>query len=523
MKRLLSILLLSTVLPSASAALDCAIPTVTEDRLTVVLSDTHFGVGHRADGQWHPFEDFRWLDDFKKFLDEVDARGKGATDLVLNGDTFELWQSVAEDCGQDRDEDQGCTESEARARIALVLREHMGEMEALGNFAGHGDNRVVLVPGNHDAALLFPKVADDALEVMKAPAGRACVAMEGYWLSHDRQVYAEHGHQIGADVNSFGERWPEPFWPDEPRHLIRTWGELGVQLFYNQYEDEYEAIDNLNGEGGGVSYGRAAEGMAGTALAAGRFVRFALFSVSWPQFKASLDSKEDPVWDIQEIRAKGDVFLVESFATDNPLREAAARALAAGDLGLSVKNLEDSEISELCNRRAALHRSQMDAGKTPTIMLCPRGHLSAATQKFLVSRDKKFARYLEQLNLKLVRAGRLKVGEPFGVFAFSHTHHAEPAFRPLAGQWRPAVLNTGAWQRLATEKDLAGFETSKSLQDKKDVLAAIKLKDLPPCYSFVAISRDHGKPQASLRYWRQGDDGSWRVRESCDPRSKEGW
>jgi UDP-2,3-diacylglucosamine pyrophosphatase LpxH len=523
MKRLLLLLFLPTLMPAGAAALDCAIPSVAESRLTVVLSDTHFGVGHRADGQWHPFEDFRWLDDFKKFLDEVDTRGKGATDLVLNGDTFELWQSAETDCGEDRDEDEGCREREAQSRIARVLREHRGEMEALGRFAGKGDNRVILVPGNHDAALLFPKVADDALKAMKAPAGRACVAKEGYWLSHDRQVYAEHGHQIGADVNSFGERWPKPFWPKEDPPMVRTWGERGVQLFYNQYEEKYEAIDNLDDEGAGVSYGRAAEGLAGTALAAGKFVRFALFSVSWPQFKASLDSKGDPVWDLEGIKAKGDVFLVESFATDNPLREATERALAAGDLGLSVKDLEDSEIEELCNRRAALHQSQIDEGKTPTVTLCARGHLSAATQKFLVSRDKKFAHYLEHLNLQLFRAGRLKAGEPFGVFVFSHTHHAEPEFKPLTGQWEPAVLNTGAWQRLATKKDLAEFETSKSLQNKKDVLAAIKLKDLPPCYSFVAVSREHGTPQASLRYWRQGDDGNWRVRESCDPKSKEGW
>jgi UDP-2,3-diacylglucosamine pyrophosphatase LpxH len=524
MNRLPSILLVVALLPGAVRASDCAPPKVTEDRLTVVVSDTHFGVGHGAGGDWHPFEDFRWLDDFRKFVAEVDAHGKGATDLVLNGDTFELWQSAEEkDCDRNRNEDQGCTQDEARARIARVLREHAGEMEVLGNFAGQGDNRVILVPGNHDAALLFPEVAGDALKAMKAPAGRACVAREGYWLSRDHQVYAEHGHQIGTDVNGFGERWPTPFWPGDPGYLVRTWGERGVQVFYNQYEDKYEAIDNLNGEGAGVSYGRAAEGLAGTALAAGRFVRFALFSVSWSQFKTSLDSQEEPLWDLKGIKEKGDVFLVESFATDNPLREAAERALAAGDLGLSVKNLEDVEIVELCNRRAALHQSQLDAGKAPTITLCPKGHLGAATQRFLVSRDKKFAKHLQQVNVDLVEAGHLKAGEPFRVFVFSHTHHAEPVFKPLAGQWRPAVLNTGAWQRLATEKDLVAFKTSESLQEKKDVLAAVKLKDLPPCYSFVAVSRDHGTPQASLRYWRQGDDGSWKVRESCDPRSKEGW
>ena len=39
-------------------------------------------------------DDFRWGDEFKLFLDEVHHMGGGATDLVLNGDTFELWQSL---------------------------------------------------------------------------------------------------------------------------------------------------------------------------------------------------------------------------------------------------------------------------------------------------------------------------------------------------------------------------------------------------------------------------------------------
>jgi hypothetical protein len=52
----------------------------------------------------------------------------------------------------------GCSEGEARARVRNVVKQHAATLRALGAFAARGANRVVIVPGNHDAALLFPSV-----------------------------------------------------------------------------------------------------------------------------------------------------------------------------------------------------------------------------------------------------------------------------------------------------------------------------------------------------------------------------
>ena len=54
------------------------------------------GVG-RTGSTWHPYEDFRWTDDFAALLKAVDAEGRSAVDLVFNGDTFELTESTLED------------------------------------------------------------------------------------------------------------------------------------------------------------------------------------------------------------------------------------------------------------------------------------------------------------------------------------------------------------------------------------------------------------------------------------------
>src|SRR6185295_13200928 len=80
-------------------------------RLTVVISDLHMGIGRDpATGQWHPTEDFRWADAFGSFLRAIDEAGKGSTDLVLNGDTFELWQPIGSEC-RHPDVRLGCTEA----------------------------------------------------------------------------------------------------------------------------------------------------------------------------------------------------------------------------------------------------------------------------------------------------------------------------------------------------------------------------------------------------------------------------
>ena len=77
------------------AALDSQTST---SRLVVIASDLHLGAGRSASGEWLPIEDFRWQEDFASFLEAIDEAGKGATDLVLNGDTFEVWQSTTDDC-----------------------------------------------------------------------------------------------------------------------------------------------------------------------------------------------------------------------------------------------------------------------------------------------------------------------------------------------------------------------------------------------------------------------------------------
>src|SRR5262249_54677614 len=147
-------------------------------RLTVIVSDLRFGVGKDpANGRWQAIEDFRWGDALESFLHAIDEAGRGSTDLVLDGDTFDLWQALHGECRRPNVR-AGCTSTDAIRRLDRVLQAHAGEIDMLAAFARTGGNQLVIVPGDHDAALLFPAVAERVLGALAAP-GHATVASSG--------------------------------------------------------------------------------------------------------------------------------------------------------------------------------------------------------------------------------------------------------------------------------------------------------------------------------------------------------
>jgi len=273
-------------------------------RTTIFISDLHLGVGKNPNGTWNNLEDSRWAKEFALFLQEMNRRGNGAAGLILNGDTFELWQSLENDCLYP-DKDPSCTETDALRRLKRVLSSHQAELSAIHDFAVAGDNRVVMVPGNHDATILFTKVAKEVLRVIGAPQERVRIATHGFWISPDKLIYAEHGHQIGKDLNRF-DAWPKPFKADSTGqlHILRPWGEQFVQRFFNDFEQKYPVIDNFSEDMWGVRYGLAAEGPATSTADIGQFLRFFLTELSWRQIQDTVGPGDEiPDWDMKAIRS----------------------------------------------------------------------------------------------------------------------------------------------------------------------------------------------------------------------------
>src|SRR3954451_9426566 len=164
--------------PGAMAQ-DSSLPIVR----TVVVSDLH--LGSRSEG-----DVLRRRVAREKLLERVE----GADRLVLLGDTVELRQGPA--------------------REAMAIAQPV--LEELGGALGDG-GEVVLVPGNHDHALVAPwlerrgahvepaalgleehpgadaSAATEAIAQWMAPA-TLIVAYPGVWLRDD--VYATHGHYL---------------------------------------------------------------------------------------------------------------------------------------------------------------------------------------------------------------------------------------------------------------------------------------------------------------------------------------
>lgn len=484
------------------------------DRLTAVISDLHMGVGRRAGGAWHPMEDFRWADEFALFLQEVDRRGNGRTDLVLLGDTLELWQSLDDkDCIYDN-LDYACDEAGAIARVQRVLQGHRDELEALGRFADSGANSVVVVPGNHDAALLFPEVERLVLAAAHSTSGRLTLARSGWWRSADGQVYADHGHQIGKNLNRW-DNWPRPFIGPGNRYLRRTWGEQFVQRYYNRFEAKYPIIDNMLDNGVGAVYAMKAEGLAGSVHAIGRFLAFFLSNLSVAQYDDWLGKPgEPPGWNVAAVRAQGDRFIVESFPP-GVLRDAAGEAAARGELGLRMEDLTDEEIVALCDQREALrpHTEKPFAIVEPPTS-CPRSKLGVIGEALLRRSKMAIMRgYLRDVAKELQRTHPGQA--PFAVYLYGHTHTVVGNLDPMAGvdEWRPIAFNSGAWQRTVAPRDLDAMRCGRP--EAAMIMEAPEV--LPACYSAALVPPYEKTPAVQLKYWTTDKGGALALGDRCPP------
>jgi UDP-2,3-diacylglucosamine pyrophosphatase LpxH len=501
--------------PVAPAAPFVAPPASPEPRMFVFISDLHFGLGRRPDGSWSPKEDFRWLGALKGFLDEMGRRGNDRVDLVVVGDFLELWQppdGIA--CDTSGGADLGCTVPEMVSIARTVIDAHQGDLALLRDFAKRGENRLYVVPGNHDAALLMPQVWSVLAAPLDEPAGRVALVTRGFWTSPDGRIVAEHGHQVGNDVNRY-DRWPVVTRDQNgTTYLERPWGERFVQRMFNSQEEEYEIIDNIAPETVGVKYRIADRGYVRTAADLARFIAFNLFETSLAQKGSSLGASEtdpnDPNrWDLKRAREEISYRLfLEALAKDDPLRaeiegqDAGSEALRAelAALARDKTRLTDEEVRALCDhlalRKAPQKCAVATAGALLESKLVPRRHVVGAHVESHLRADK-----------------RLRI------FIYGHTHDFEKGW-PLkvVGGTQVTVHNTGAFQRTVDE---AGFLMSVARKNLApiDALRKIKLEDLPPCYSAVLVTySSSGVPASKTWRWHQEEGGTGALVEPGDNR-----
>jgi UDP-2,3-diacylglucosamine pyrophosphatase LpxH len=465
-------------------------------RYRVFISDLHLGVGRKSDGRWHPTEDFRWPKALAAFLNEISRRGADRTDLIIVGDFLEMWQPPPHIRCAGVSADLGCTLDEMGQLTALIAEQHQIPLASLRAFAERGDNRLHIIPGNHDSSLRYQKVWSPIGEKLNASAGRVNFVRGGLWSSPDGAILAEHGHQIGLDVNRY-ETWPRVVKTvNSTDYVIRPWGELFVQKLFNDQEETYEIIDNLSPESAGARYRAADRGLWGSTSDIARLLMFNLLETSPKQKAISLggNATGKREWNIERARKLGANLFIKAVSPDDPLRIEIERGGPAAEeikaslaaIAADEKRLPNEEVFHLCDLIA-------DRGEAN---LCLASEQGALAQYLLVAKEKVMARHLSQ---RLQQAKRMRL------FIYGHTHQYELPWQVQVGIPKITVANTGAFQRLVSE---AGFLKRLNGMSPQEGLRKISLDQLAPCYSAILVkppARGY-PPKAEVIAWYMEED-----------------
>ncbi len=122
-----------------------------------VISDLHMGVG-KAGGDWHELEDFRWPRAFDGFLRQISKDHPDGVDLVIAGDFLDLWQHPTVACANLQDTECGCSPEEMKRIVREVICRSPIRIRIHRQLPLNTKNRVILLPGNHDAALMEDEI-----------------------------------------------------------------------------------------------------------------------------------------------------------------------------------------------------------------------------------------------------------------------------------------------------------------------------------------------------------------------------
>lgn len=221
-------------------------------RFIAVISDLHVGEGVLDDF------DAEIEGHFVSFLDWLGTQNAPA-ELVINGDFLDFVQATPwrgnELESTAVDGSALCfTEQQSVDKFANIRDAHPKTFEALRRFlAAQEGNRLVVIPGNHDADFFWPRVREAFVEAVGYPSRVDIPLTRVYRPGGAPWLWIEHGHQYDP-VNAFfangKERWSAddpPIKPDAdgtPR-LYECIGTRFLIRFINRLDARYPLVDNV--------------------------------------------------------------------------------------------------------------------------------------------------------------------------------------------------------------------------------------------------------------------------------------
>jgi UDP-2,3-diacylglucosamine pyrophosphatase LpxH len=269
----------------------------------VFVSDLHLGSNPTLD-------DFTRDREFEALLElsELKPEGGDQVDLVLLGDSFDVWQSVSEnECRQEqssRIELEYLADSEAQ-RLAGVRAKHLRWFEALGRFGKRPGCRLVFITGNHDHSLIDPAVQAQVTQYLGL-GGFAGLSFANFYEDPALSLYADHGSQY--DHNNTYDDFARLDWKKDCR------GYYFVKLFFNRIEYRDPRVDNSPSGWGEVWHWLR------------RFMNFRLLAAAVRYYWQYSTDNRVPLW-VTPFAARG---LAESAAEPGLVGQAAAPNLLIG-------------------------------------------------------------------------------------------------------------------------------------------------------------------------------------------------
>lgn len=265
----------------------------------LVLSDLHLSEGRNPQtGSYSRNEDFFYDVEFAQLLvyhlgqfreARADSAYKRPWKLIINGDIFDFLQVVSLPpethplfavhgvplTANKKLYGLGTSEAETVWKLKRIEEGHPLFFQALGWFLGaHPQNELVLIKGNHDVELHWPKVQealvflvqeryatwyaqmaahhpldtplpfwDDLLYPPTAEALGERVVFPRWFYYEEGLFFIEHGNQYDA-ANAF-RNFLNPAVPDQPKIIELPTGSFFVRYFFNVVEQLHPFADNL--------------------------------------------------------------------------------------------------------------------------------------------------------------------------------------------------------------------------------------------------------------------------------------
>ena len=148
-----------------------------EGTIVVIVSDSHIGGDPGCDG-------FESPEELRSLFEDL-SRCDGPVELVLAGDFFDFLQIGHVPEGMDR------------ASLTTSRREYQGMFSSLRRFREKDGNRVVYLPGNHDAESFWNPEIQETLKAQGLVDEFAFYYLATVKTGRGRRtIYCEHGNQL---------------------------------------------------------------------------------------------------------------------------------------------------------------------------------------------------------------------------------------------------------------------------------------------------------------------------------------